>query len=92
VNISYNRSVISVLNVKINNITVLTASNIRVTTGITQSGIEQTEAFKISFLPFELTRFEWNIVFSGIVGVFIALPTAYYTVKFYRRYRGAQGV
>ena len=50
------------------------------------------ETIKIEFLPVELTRFEWNLVFSGIVGACICLPTAYYTVKYYRKYRGAKEV
>jgi len=86
-----NVSRITIIEVSINNITVLFARDIRIVAGITQSGIDTiSEPYKISFLPFELTKLEWNLVFSGIVGVLISLPTAYFTIKYYRKHRGAQ--
>jgi hypothetical protein len=82
---------LGVIDITINNITVLHATNIRLITGMTQHTIDEyTEPYRISFLPFELTKFEWNLVFSGIVAVLICLPLAYYTVKYYRKHRGAQ--
>lgn len=85
-----NTTKIHLLVVSINNQTVMHATDIRVVVGITQSGIDNIqEPYKISFLPFELTKFEWNLVFSGIVAVLISLPTSYFTVKYYRKHRGA---
>ena len=86
-----NISKILYLSISINNKTVLHATNIKLMSGITQSRIDTIqEPYKISFLPFELTRLEWNLVFSGIVGVLISLPVAYFTIKYYRKHRGAQ--
>jgi len=91
-NYSYNNiSIISVISVKIDNNTVLHANNIKLIKGVTQGTIAPyVEPYKISFLPFELTKFEWNLIFSGLVAVLISLPSAYIIVKYYRKHRGAQ--
>ena len=81
----------NIITIAINNQTIITATDVKLVSGIFQSTIDNyIEPYKISFLPFELTRFEWNLVFSGVVGVLIALPVSYFTVKYFRKHRGAQ--
>ena len=92
-NITFNNSIINVLKVTINEKICLYANNVRVVSGVSHAAITNlVETYKIEFLPFELTKFEWNLIWSGVVGVIICLPTAYFTVKYYRKYRGAREV
>ena len=68
-------------------------TNILVESRVTATAITNyIQPYKIEFLPFELTRFEQSLFGSGIAAVFISLPMAYYTVKYYRRYRGAKEI
>ncbi len=93
IEIMFNYSQINNLLILIDNILILEADDIRVISGVSRDSISNlVHTYKIEFLPFELTKFEWNLIYSGLVGVFICLPTAYFTVKWYRRYRGAQEV
>ena len=86
-----NTTRITLLVVSIDNQTVLHATDIRILSGITQGGIDNIqEPYRVSFLPFELTKLEWNLVFSGIIAVLIALPLSYFTIKYYRKHREAQ--
>lgn len=89
--VNTNISKIYQLIVYINDTIVLHASDIRIFSGITQGRIDEIQVpYKISFLPFELTQLEWNLVFAGIIGVLISLPVSYATVKYYRKHREAR--
>ena len=93
VEITFNYSQINILTIDIDDIQVFSTTDIRVTSGVTRSRIDNfIEPHIIKFLPFELTKFEWNLVYSGIVGAILCLPTAYFVVKWYRKRRGAQKV
>ena len=93
IDIKYNYSVINTLIVFIDGNRSFEAYDIQIAEGISRGFISNLiETIKIEFLPIELTRFEWNLVISGIVGALICLPVSYFTVKYYRKYRGAKEV
>jgi len=91
--ITYNYSQINTLKILLDNELIFSTSDIRVTSGVTRDRIDNfIEPYLIKFLPFELTKFEWNLIYSGVVGAILCLPTAYFTVKWYRKRKGAQRV
>ena len=93
VDIKYNYSIINSFIVLVDGNRSFEAYDIQIVEGISRGFISNLiETIKIEFLPIELTRFEWNLVTSGIVGAVICLPVSYFTVKYYRKYRGAKEV
>ena len=93
IDVHFNYSTINILEVIIDGNRSFGAYDIQVTKGLNRGIISDLiETIKIEFLPFELTRFEWNLVISGVVGAIICLPVSYFTVKYYRKYRGAKEV
>lgn len=93
VDISFNYTSINKLEVFVDGNRSFEAYDIQVTQGLNRGVISNLiEIIKIEFLPFELTRFEWNLVTSGVIGAMICLPVSYFTVKYYRKYRGAKEV
>ena len=93
VDINFNYSTINTFIILVDGNRSFEAYDIQVTDGISRGFIANLiETIKIEFLPFELTRFEWNLVTSGVVGAMICLPVSYFTVKYYRKYRGAKEV
>lgn len=87
-----NSKLILFLRIYVNESLIYEVSNIRVVSGISASGISQIEPYTIDLLPFELTKLEWNLIYSGIVAFILCLPTAYFLVKYYRKRQGARRV
>lgn len=80
-----NNDVISYMEIKINNETLLKAYNIRIVSGVSSSGIKRSLSdFTISLSPFEWNAKERNIFYSVIVGALISLFLSFSIVKSYR--------
>ena len=89
-NFTFNYSTMSELSIQIDNRSHIYATNIRVIGGVTaEKVLPHIEPFVIEFLPWELTQYEWDLFYSGVVAALIALPTVHFGVKYYRRRRGA---
>ena len=87
-NINYT-DVILLIQVDINNETVLSASNIYVTDGITQGGIRRIrEPFGITLTPWEWSAKEWNIFFGIFSASLLSILVGYRMVTKYRKHRG----
>ena len=85
--------VIQVLEVSINNESVLTATGIIVTEGVTAGSVRQgLKEFLISLSPFEWSKKEWHIFYAIITASLLSVLIAYRLVKRYRKFRGVKEI
>lgn len=79
------RDIINVLEIRINNETILFANNIKILSGVSESGIRRSVSdYLISLSPFEISSKLKNVFYSSIVGAILGLFLAFRIIKKYR--------
>lgn len=87
-----NDSVISI-HIEINDIPLLTISNIKIVSNITAGGISQIgEPFKISLSPFDWNKKQWNIFYSVVIAAVISVIVSYLLIMRYRKINGVMEI
>lgn len=88
-----NTDMIGLLTVTVNNATVLSASTIFITEGITQAGIRRvSEPYTIKLLPWQWSGLQWNIFYGVVTASLLSLVMGYRLVRWYRKQRGVQEI
>lgn len=84
---------IMLFEVKINNITTISAEDINVIKGVNKRGISRSrQPFTINLSPFEWEAMEWNIFLSICTASLISIFIGYRLVLRYRKIRGVREV
>lgn len=85
--------VIQILEVEINNVSVLTATGIIITKGVSKSSVQTgLKEWLISLSPFEWSKKEWDIFYGIIIASLLSVLIAYRIVKRHRKYRGVKEI
>lgn len=88
-----NTDILFKMEIEINNITYLSETGILITSGITQSKIQNSgEPFTINLNPAEWSKKEWNIFFSLMFAGILGMIISYKLVKRIRKKHGVKTI